>query len=68
MGATTQKSIKNIIESKYSFSHPKSDYPLQISVWKFCDEELESMAPLEGTPLKWPFKFYSDEGYIMALI
>jgi hypothetical protein len=60
MGATTQKSIKGIIDSKYSFSHPKSNSPLQISIWKFTEEELENLVPLEGSPMKWPFKFYSD--------
>ncbi len=40
MGASTQKPIKNIIQSKYSFVHPKSQYPIQISCWKFTEEEL----------------------------
>jgi hypothetical protein len=40
MGAATQKSIKNIIESKYSFVHPKSHYPLQLSCWRFTEDDL----------------------------
>lgn len=68
MGATTQKSIKNIIEAKYSFSHPKSRAPIHLSLWKYTEEELEKHANPPGLSLKWPFKFYSDEGYILALI
>lgn len=68
MGATTQKSIKNITEAKYSFSHPKSRTPLQLSLWKYTEEELEKHSNPPGVSLKWPFKFYSDEGYILAVI
>jgi len=37
MGATTQKSLKNIIEAKYSFTHPKSQLPLQLCCWKYSE-------------------------------
>ena len=68
MGASTQKSIKNITQGKYSFVHPKSQYPLQISCWKFTEEELEHRLDCEGEALRWPFKLYSDEGYLFACI
>lgn len=68
MGAATQKSIKNIIEAKYSFVHPKSHYPLQISCWRFTEEDLERKIDSDGEGVRWPFKLYSDEGYIFACI
>lgn len=68
MGATSQKSIKTILDSKYSFSHPKSSLPFQVSVWRYTEEELESGSQPDGISMKWPFKFYADEGYIVALI
>jgi len=40
MGATSQKSVKDIVKSKYSFVHPKSQFQQQISCWKFTDQEL----------------------------
>ena len=68
MGVTTHKPFKNIIDSKYSFSHPKAHLPLQISGWKFVQEELQAAKPCLGEPMRWPFKFYSDEGYIITTI
>lgn len=68
MGASTQKPFPAILAGKYSFVNPNSNRPLHLSCWRFSEEELECKAEIEGESLTWPFKLYSDEGYLFAYI